>query len=73
MNQGPSGDCLMKKTEGRKSRDTVPLKRPNPDTDLAIKNPPSPKKTNKQLFTTSEMFAQICQKWQHTVCGKLCG
>jgi hypothetical protein len=25
MNQGPRGDCLMKKTEGRKSRDTVPL------------------------------------------------
>jgi hypothetical protein len=26
MNQGPKGDCLMKKTEGRKSRDTVPLR-----------------------------------------------
>jgi hypothetical protein len=26
VNQGPRGDCLMKKTEGRKSRDTVPLK-----------------------------------------------
>jgi hypothetical protein len=25
MNQGPRGYCLMKKTEGRKSRDTVPL------------------------------------------------
>jgi hypothetical protein len=25
VNQGPRGDCLMKKTEGRKSRDTVPL------------------------------------------------
>jgi hypothetical protein len=25
MNKGPRGDCLMKKTEGRKSRDTVPL------------------------------------------------
>jgi hypothetical protein len=25
VNQGPMGDCLMKKTEGRKSRDTVPL------------------------------------------------
>jgi hypothetical protein len=25
MNQGPRGDCLIKKTEGRKSRDTVPL------------------------------------------------
>jgi hypothetical protein len=23
--QGPRGDCLMKKSEGRKSRDTVPL------------------------------------------------
>jgi hypothetical protein len=27
VNQGPRGDCLMKKTEGQKSRDTVPLKR----------------------------------------------
>jgi hypothetical protein len=27
MNQGPRGFCLMKKTEGRKSRDTVPFKR----------------------------------------------
>jgi hypothetical protein len=26
VNQGPRGECLMKKTEGRKSRDTVPLK-----------------------------------------------
>jgi hypothetical protein len=26
VNQGPREDCLMKKTEGRKSRDTVPLK-----------------------------------------------
>jgi hypothetical protein len=26
VNQGPRGDCLLKKTEGRKSRDTVPLK-----------------------------------------------
>jgi hypothetical protein len=26
VNQGPRRDCLMKKTEGRKSRDTVPLK-----------------------------------------------
>jgi hypothetical protein len=26
MNQGPRGDCLVKKTEGLKSRDTVPLK-----------------------------------------------
>jgi hypothetical protein len=26
MNQGPKGDCLIKKTEGRKSPDTVPLK-----------------------------------------------
>jgi hypothetical protein len=25
MNQGPRGDFLMKKTDGRKSRDTVPL------------------------------------------------
>jgi hypothetical protein len=25
VSQGPRGDCLMKKTEGRKSRDTVPL------------------------------------------------
>jgi hypothetical protein len=25
MNQGPRLDCLMKQTEGRKSRDTVPL------------------------------------------------
>jgi hypothetical protein len=25
VNQGPRGNCLMKKTEGRKSRDTVPL------------------------------------------------
>jgi hypothetical protein len=25
MNQGPRDDCLIKKTEGRKSRDTVPL------------------------------------------------
>jgi hypothetical protein len=25
MNQGPRGDCFMKKTKGRKSRDTVPL------------------------------------------------
>jgi hypothetical protein len=25
MNQGPSGDCLMKKKQGSKSRDTVPL------------------------------------------------
>jgi hypothetical protein len=24
--QGPRGDCLMKKTEGRKYRDTVPFK-----------------------------------------------
>jgi hypothetical protein len=27
MNHGPRGDCLMKKTEGQKSRDTVPLYR----------------------------------------------
>jgi hypothetical protein len=26
VNQGPRGYCLMKKTEGRKSRDTVPLR-----------------------------------------------
>jgi hypothetical protein len=26
VNQGPRGDCLMKKTEGRKSRDTAPLR-----------------------------------------------
>jgi hypothetical protein len=25
LNQGPGGDCLMKKTEGRKSCDTEPL------------------------------------------------
>jgi hypothetical protein len=25
VNHGPRGYCLMKKTEGRKSRDTVPL------------------------------------------------
>jgi hypothetical protein len=25
VNHGPRGDCLMKKIEGRKSRDTVPL------------------------------------------------
>jgi hypothetical protein len=25
MYQGPRGSCLMKKTRGRKSRDTVPL------------------------------------------------
>jgi hypothetical protein len=25
VNQGPRRDCLMKKTRGRKSRDTVPL------------------------------------------------
>jgi hypothetical protein len=25
MDQGPRGSCLMKKTRGRKSRDTVPL------------------------------------------------
>jgi hypothetical protein len=25
VNQGTRGDCFMKKTEGRKSRDTVPL------------------------------------------------
>jgi hypothetical protein len=25
MNQGPRGDCLMEKNEGRKSHDTVPL------------------------------------------------
>jgi hypothetical protein len=32
VNQGPRGDCLMKKTEGRKSRDTVPLKDDVPKT-----------------------------------------
>jgi hypothetical protein len=26
MNQGPRWDCLMKKTRGKKSRDTIPLK-----------------------------------------------
>jgi hypothetical protein len=28
VNQGPRWDCLMKKTRGRKSRDTVPLRKP---------------------------------------------
>jgi hypothetical protein len=27
MNQGTKGYCLPKKTEGRKSRETVPLRR----------------------------------------------
>jgi hypothetical protein len=27
MNQGPRVDCLMKKDEGRKSRDTAPLRK----------------------------------------------
>jgi hypothetical protein len=31
VNQGPRGDCLMKKTEGQKSRDTVPLKADSAD------------------------------------------
>jgi hypothetical protein len=31
MNQGPRGDCLTKKTRGKKSHDTVPLK-----VDLAV-------------------------------------
>jgi hypothetical protein len=29
VNQGPRWDCLIKKTEGQKSRDTVPLTRSN--------------------------------------------
>jgi hypothetical protein len=34
LNQGPRTDVLMKKTQGRKSRDTVPLKRPSVDHNL---------------------------------------
>jgi hypothetical protein len=44
MNQGTQGYSLMKKTEGRKSRDTVSLRRPNAKrgggNGLTTQNPP---------------------------------
>jgi hypothetical protein len=57
MNQGPRGYCLMKKTRIRKSRDTVPLRKPPLSwKDLAPRRMPSWNPAMSSVYTERSLL-----------------